>query len=59
MGRTSVRPFRVGKLSVWVIPIVIGSEQLFKDEENDEHFALLSAGCASQEKFNPSTGSGQ
>jgi hypothetical protein len=45
-------------LSVRVVPIVIGSEQLFKDEKKDEHFALLSAGCVSQRKVNRITVAG-
>ena len=50
---------RIGYLSyncailppLWVIPIIIGSDSLFNDEPNNEHFASLSAGCASQQKL--------
>jgi len=33
--------------------------QLLNEKPNDEHFALLSAGCASQEKLNSSKTVGQ
>jgi hypothetical protein len=47
----SMRPFHFGKLSVWVNCDAIAEPACRQagKEQKDKHFALLSAGCASQQ----------